>query len=250
MTERLRSVKIAEISHISEGANPVIQSIVGVDPGTRGAIVRVILGHSLRIEYVRIDRLPVTPAALVRQVVAIVDGWRAEGPIVATGCEMPFAFAGEREGGRPQGHMLSYGRRFGHLETALAMAGLDVTLMGPSTWQPRVLARFKGVPAKTLAAHAFDQLFRLPSNAFQHDGVADAALIALSVGVAKEIIHKPAINWAPYAPPSLQEKRHERDRKRAGNDSDPGDGPRIPVHVRAKRAAGRARKSDAEGSVV
>ena len=187
----------------------MIQSLMGVDPGRKGAIARVTLGAAEnRLEFVRIDRLPREPDKLCEEIGAIVRAWRSEGPILGCGLEEPFGVPG-------QGNQLSYGRCFGHLETALMLTGIPVHLHYPVHWQPRVMTRFRGVPAKVLIAHAFRQLFTLPEELYEHEGLVDAAMIALAEGVALGVIKKPTINWTPYeaTPKETRRAREERTKR-------------------------------------
>jgi hypothetical protein len=179
--------------------NPNLLSVLAADPGRQGAIVRLILGRPLRIEFVRIDRLSRRPFTLVGEVQGIVERWEAESRVVGCALEEPF--------GRPgQGNQLSYGRAFGHLETALDLAvQCDVTLWNPSQWQPKILlSKRKGRTAKEAAAFAFDRLFRLPPNLRPHEGAIDAALLAVVEAVRLGAMTVPRIDWSPFLEPSPQ----------------------------------------------
>jgi hypothetical protein len=185
---------------------PKVASVLGADPGLQGAVVRLILGRPLRIEFVRIDRLPKDPPMLVRALGSIVREWEQDGPVVGVGLEEPFAMPGKKG----QGHMLSYGRRFGHLETALGLSASQVTLYGPSQWQPKIMpTRRQGRTAKQAAAWAFDRLFRLGVSARPHEGVIDAALIALVEAMRIQAIAPVVLDWETFfrevaAPPKKE----------------------------------------------
>lgn len=168
-------------------------SIIGADPGRKGAIVALFISNKLELEYLKIEHISRAPVPFFQAVEQTIAKWTSEAPCVGCALEEPFAL-------KKQGSMLSYGRYFGHLEIALnlALKG-DVKLYYPSQWQPFVLNKFKGIQAKEVASFVFQKLFKLPDELREHDGVVDAACIAISHGIQMGIIDKKLVDWKEFA---------------------------------------------------
>lgn len=153
-------------------------SVLGVDPGRKGALALVRFSlDGLTVAYARIDDLPREPALLCKAVAKFINAQRGNFDARECALEEPFGLQG-------QGNALSYGRAFGHLEAAIALAlgdDLAVVRYHPSQWQPAVLPTRKapGVDAKMCAAHAVRILFPHMENKL-HEGVTDAVLIAIA----------------------------------------------------------------------
>lgn len=168
-------------------------SIIGADPGRKGAIVALFVSNKLELEYLKLEHLSRSPNPFFQSIEKTVMKWTSEAPCVGCALEEPFAL-------KKQGNMLSYGIYFGHLELALniALKG-DVSSYYPSQWQPLLMPRIKGIQAKELASYIFQKLFKLPEELREHDGVVDAACLALAHAIKLGVIDKKIINWQEYA---------------------------------------------------
>lgn len=171
-------------------------AVLGVDPGRKGAMALVTLASCPELYWRGIDELPREPVAFAAAVFEQVSAWRNVARIIGVSLEEPFGLSGN-------GNQIAYGRAFGHLELALGQAfppgDPGITLVNPSQWQRHILPKKTGM-AKELAAHAFRSLFPglYSESAKLHEGMVDAALIALAHAVAQGNIQRPALNFTSF----------------------------------------------------
>lgn len=166
--------------------------IIGVDPGRKGALACLFFTNALELQYLKIEHVSRDPKEFFNVIKNTIENWVRDCPCVAVALEMPFALKG-------QANMLSYGRYFGHLEMALALASTASThLYYPSQWQPVLMPKFKSIKAKELASYIFKKLFRLPTHLAEHDGVVDATCIALSYAIEMGMLNRNLVNWKQF----------------------------------------------------
>jgi hypothetical protein len=151
--------------------------IVGVDPGLKGSFFAIRDNGGLIADVMPVVASAIDPGGIVR----ILTRYTKMGENVFCVCEKPQSMPQNKASA-----MLNYGQGFGYIVGALASLGIPYSLVPPKVWQ-KVMhegvdcdldPKQKSLVAALRLFPSFD--FKL-SGQFKkdHDGVVDAALIAL-----------------------------------------------------------------------
>lgn len=150
--------------------------IVGVDPGLRGSFFAIGDNGSLSADVMPVVAGSVDPGGIVK----VLSKYQKMGESIFVVCEKPQSMPHNKGSA-----MLSYGQGFGYIVGALASLGIPYSLVPPKVWQ-KVMhegvdsdldPKQRSLVAALRLLPGFD--FKLGQLKKDHDGVVDAALIAL-----------------------------------------------------------------------